>query len=263
MDWVRRNLAFFHPGLRTPRVIGRPGLESIPAMARWIVDKNPGRGLYFGYNRIEDGTFPGVRMVPYGLVEKGFLPGGEPPVLDEDLADAVWKGLRLRHMEAPKFPQDRRTRKRVIRDYGVFRNTLGIYEEGLGDALINLPSMKKRKEALGHYERSYRSFKWTEAWDPKNAEYACNLGNACVHLNREEKALDWYRQSYSLDPKYKDAYLNAAVVCLRMEKNGEARSFFTKVLDLDPENAEARRGMEVLGAGPPLPVKIRAVEGTP
>ncbi len=249
MEWVRANLARFHPGLKVPRTTQPMGNEAVSPLAKWMIDKNPDRELYFSYNRYKDGPLPEIKMVLYGVTGKGFLPG-EKLVLDEARSDAVWNALRLRHMVEAGFVMDDQTRNFIYKDYGVFRNSLGTFYEDKGDdAKAQLTSHSKAADLLTleqDYERSLNCFQWAQKWDPQNAQYAYNLGNACYHVGRVNDALAWYEKAAQLDPQYIVAYFNWAVVALQTGNNALAGKLFEKVLKLQPDHAEAKRGLDYL-----------------
>lgn len=249
MDWVRRNIALFHPGIRIPRTSQPVGLESIPPMAKWIVDQNPYRDLYFSYNDTSNGLFPGMKTVPEGLTCKGYLEGQEP-VLDEKRTDFIWENLRLRHMKDPEFPVDDRTQSLIVRDYAVFRNSLGIYYEDLGDdakAKITPHSVAADLLRMDHdYEECMAQFSWAALWDPENAQFNFNLGNAKVHLGRLVDAMACYGKATQLNPAYANAYFNWAVTALQSGDKAKARELFGKVLELQPGNAQAQQGLDAL-----------------
>jgi hypothetical protein len=249
MEWVRQTLARFHPGLKVPHTTQPMGKEAIPSLAKWMVDQNRDRELYFSYNKIEDGSLPGTQMVLYGVTGKGFLPG-EKPVLDEARADYIWSVLRLRHLGEPGFEMDGQTRDFIYNDYGVFRNSLGTFYEDMGDdAKAQLTAHSKAADLLAigqDYGKSLDSFQWAEQWDPGNAQYAYNLGNACYHVGRVSDALAWYEKATQLNPQYTIAYFNWAVVALQTGDYAKAGKLFEKVLKLQPDHAEARRGLDFL-----------------
>jgi hypothetical protein len=249
MDWAREELAMSHPGLKVPHVDHPLGLESIPSIAKWMVDKNKDRELYFSYNKIEDGSLPGTQIVPYGITGKGFSPG-EKPFLDGARADEVWNVLRLRNLGEAGFPMDPLTRNYIYRDYGIFRNSLGTFYEDMGDdAKSRLTPRSKAGDIMAiqeDYGKSLESFQWAEEWDPENAQYAYNTGNACYHVGRVNDALGWYEKATRLNPQYTVAYFNWAVVALQMGDYSKAGQLFERVLALQPDHAEAKRGLDFL-----------------
>ena len=250
MDWVRKNLALYHHfGIRVPRTSERVGLESIPPMAKWIVDQNPYRDLYFSYNDTANGLFPGMKAVPEGLASKGFLEGQEP-VLDEPRVDFIWDHLRLRHMQDASFPADERTENLIVRDYAVFRNSLGVYYEDLGDdAKAKISPRSKAADLLQmdhYYEKCLAQFAWAALWDPQDPQFNFNLGNANVHLGRLVEAMAFYEKATQLNPKYASAYFNWAVTALQSGNQTKARELFGKVLEIQPGNAQAQQGLETL-----------------
>lgn len=250
MEWIRQNTALYHAGLRVPKTSHPVGLESIPIMAKWIVDQNPFREIYLSYNDPADMTFPGMKIVPYGLVSKGFG-AGQAPVLEDARADFIWDNLRLRHLHDTEFPVDDRTQSLIVRDYAVFRNSLGVYYEDLGDtvkAAINPHS--KAADLLQmdrYYDRCLAEFKWAYEWAPKDAQFNFNLGNAYVHLGRLQDAMKFYDKATRLNPRYANAYFNWAVVTLQTGDRAKAKELFGKTLEIDANNAQAKQGLEMLG----------------
>ncbi|SRR5579871_1699076 len=249
MEWIRQNTALYHSGLKVPKTSHPVGLESIPTMAKWIVDQNPFREVYLSYNDPNDTTFPGMKMIPYGLGGKGFW-GGQEPVLDEAKANFIWDGLRLRHLRDKEFPVDGRTQSLIVRDYAVFRNSLGVYYEDLGDrdkAAINPHS--KAADLLQmdrYYDKCLEEFKWAAEWAPQDAQFHFNLGNAYVHLGRLQDAMVCYEKATGLNPRYTNAYFNWAVITLQSGDRPKAKELFGKVLETDPANAQAKRGLDML-----------------
>jgi hypothetical protein len=249
MEWVRWNLAQFHPGLKVPRTTQRMGLEAVPALAQWIVDKNRDRELYFSYNKIEDGSLPGTQIVPYGLAGKGFPPG-EAPNLDEARASYFWEVMRLRHFGDPRVPVNARTYELTGRDYGVFRNSLGVYYEDLGDAAHDQITPRSKAGDLlkveHYYEKSFEHFLWSQQWEPENAQYAYNLGNAYFHKGQISESVIWYEKATQLNPRYTIAYFNWGVANLQTGMYAKAGQLFEKVLELQPDYGEAKRGLDFL-----------------
>jgi Tetratricopeptide repeat len=247
MDWIRKNLAQIHPGLKVPFTPKPVGNEAIIPMAQWLVDKNPSRELYFSYNKVEDGTLPGIKLVPYGLVTKGFLKGTEPS-LEEARSDYFWKVMRLRNMGDPKLPIDPHTRELMVRDYGIFRNSLGVYYEDLGDDLKAKPAAKSTAmdllNAQHDYEKSRESFEWAQRWDPLDAQYAYNLGNSFYHVGRVGDSMVWYEKATQLNPQYNIAYFNWAVAAMAMGQYQKAGDLFKKVLELKPDYTQAQQGLD-------------------
>jgi len=249
MEWIRQNTAIYHPGLRVPKTSHPVGLESIPPMAKWIVDQNPFREIYLSYNDPNDATFPGMKTVPYGLGSKGFW-NGQEPVLDEARADFIWDVLRLRHLRDPSFPADDRTQSLIVRDYAVFRNSLGVYYEDLGDtAKAGMTPHSKAEDLLRmdhYYGKCLEEFSWAAQWAPRDPQFNFNLGNAYVHLGHFQDATACYDKATQLNPRYASAYFNWAVITLQSGDRVKAKELFGKVLEIDPNHAEAKRGLDML-----------------
>jgi len=247
MEWIRKNLAQLHPGLKVPFTPKSVGNEAIIPMTQWLVDKNPDRELYFSYNKVEDGTLPGIKLVPYGLVTKGFLKGKEPS-LEEARSDYFWKVMRLRNMGDPKLPIDSHTQELMVRDYGVFRNSLGVYYEDLGDDLKAKPTAKSTATDLlntqHYYEKSRESFEWAQRWDPLDLQYAYNLGNALFHVGHVGDSMVWYEKATQLNPQYSIAYFNWAVAAMGLAQYQKAGDLFKKALGLKPDYTQAQQGLD-------------------
>lgn len=253
MEWVRKTLVRTHPGLPIPFTAKPVGPEAIPSMVQWTVERNKDKPLYFSYNKIEDGTLAGTRMIPYGLVGEAFLPGREGG-LEELRADLLWRGMRLRHLKDERFPVDGRTERYMVGDYAVFRNALGVVYEDLGDDLKARRYIRADPEVLARiqydYQKSYEHFFWAAQWMPGDAQYAYNTGNALFHLDRLGDSMQWYEKAVKLKPDYTIAYFNWAVAALQTRSYLKAGQLFDKVLELKPDHVEARQGLEYLkGSG--------------
>jgi hypothetical protein len=249
MDWVRRNLALFHPGLKVPRTAQKVGVESIPTLAKWMVDQNKWRELYFSYNEGADNLLLGVKTLPYGLAEKGYFPEDQA-AFDEGKATLCWSSLRLRHMKDEKFPVDGRTLDLIVKDYSVYRNSLGIFYEDMGDdAKTKMNSHPKVEDFLkvqNDYQQSLESYQWAAEWDPEEPKYAFNQGNANYHVGKIDEAIACYGRAVRLNPKYTVAYENWAIVAFQTGRYSEAEGLFKKVLELKPDDAQAQQGLERL-----------------
>jgi tetratricopeptide (TPR) repeat protein len=224
------------------------GLEAVPALSQWILQKNPGRDLYVSFNKLEDNSLPGLKILPYGVVGRGLLFGSSES-LDERKADFVWDGLRLRHYGAG-FPMDERTHDLPYRDYAVFRNTLGLYYEDKADnakAALTAHSKPADVEAMqAAYAKSGEHYQWAQTWLPEDPQFNFNLGNACYHKGKLEDALKYYDQAIQSDPAYASAYSNAAIAALQLSHFGRAGDYFKKALELKPDDAQAQKGLDYL-----------------
>ena len=249
MEWIRQDLAFSHPGLKVPKTVGPVGNEAVAPLAQWMADQNPLRDLYLSFDNTKYGFLMGVKPVPYGLGEKGFRPG-EEPVLDEAKAYALWDGLRLRHLQDPRFTVDGKTQNRLLPDYGIWRNNLGVYDEDLGDEAAPKPGQPQRPEdflrSQYFYGECVKNFKWAAQWAPQNPQFAYNLGNAWYHIGHSSEAMDCFAKATQLNPRYTEAYFNWAATALNTGDYAKAKELFSKVLELDPNHAEAKRGLDVL-----------------
>ena len=249
MEWIRQNLAFSHPGLKVPRTAGPVGNEAVAPLAQWMADQNPLLELYLSFDNTKYGLLKDVQPIPYGLGEKGYRKG-EEPVLDEAKTYALWDGLRLRHLQDPHFPIDEQTQDRLLPDYAVWRNNLGVYDEDLGDEAAPKPGKPQRPEdflkSQYFYRECVKNFQWAVQWAPQNPQFAYNLGNAWYHIGHSSEAMDCFSKATQLNPRYTEAYFNWAVTALGAGDYAKAKELFGKVLELDPDHAEARRGLDYL-----------------
>ncbi len=247
MEWVRRNLALNHPGLQVPFSKNPVGVEAISTMSQWMVEHNKELELYFSFNQPDEGLMPGTKLVPYGLVTKVFLKEQEP-YLEDSRAEYIWGVLRFRHFQNSLFPYDSRTREQLVVNYGISRNSLGVYYEDLGDdakeKLSLHPKMQDLLAIQGDYEKSSDQFAWAQNWDPTDSKYAYNLGNSLFHLGRLNDSMEWYRKATTLDPNYPEAYYNWAVAAMDTNDYQTAGKLFQKTLELNPGYAEAKRGLD-------------------
>jgi tetratricopeptide (TPR) repeat protein len=213
------------------------------------VERNPKVPLFLSYPTSGEGMLPGLRSLPLGVSAKAFRPG-EALFLDEGLSDGTWENLRLRHLQDRRDPVDARTARTIVREYGVFRNSLGVHYEGLGDDLRSrVTSRSKPQELLAasaQYERSHRHFLWAQEWAPDVPEHPFNVGNALYNLGRMAEAIPWYEKALALKPDYLDAHFNAGVAAYRTGQYRRARDFFEKVLSLNPDHTQARHGVDYI-----------------
>jgi len=247
MDWVRERLRKDHPGLHLPLTNDRFGAEAAPALARWILDKNPTLPHWVGFIPGLDGMLPNLKVLPYGVCAKA-LGEGEAPFLDEGLSDKVWRGMRLRNLQ--EVPLDDRTRTRVTREYGVYRNLLGLHYEKVGDDLRTQITPRSKPQDLltvsSNYERSYDHYLWATGWSPEVPEHPFNVGNALYNMGRVTESIAWYEKAAALRTDYKDAWFNAGVAAYQSGSYRKARESFEKVLALDPDHAQARHGVDYI-----------------
>lgn len=249
MDWVRKNLYDFHPGMKIPYSLKPLGIDSIPFLMQWTAGQNRNRELYFSYNKIDDGNMPGTKTVPYGVVMRGFLPGNDP-VWDEARAVDCWDKMRLRHLEDRGYSVDSRTDVVMGREYLVFRNTMGIVYEDRGDAAKAKLTSGSTGTALSRiqmdYQKSLDQFAWAAERDRENPEYAYNVGNALYHSDRLSESLAWYEKATGLDPRYTQAYFNWAVAEYQLGQYKKAGPLFEKVLELKPDYPEAKNALDYM-----------------
>ncbi len=247
MEWIRQNLALFHPGLQVPFTKNPVGNEAISGMANWMAEKNSELELYFSFNQPDEGLMPGTKLVPYGLAAKVFWKD-QKPFLNYSRAEYLWNVLRLRYLHDPAFPFDKRTREQLIVNYGISRNSLGVYYEDLGDdakeKLSSHPKMQDLLTIQSAYEKSADHFSWVRNWDPSDSKYAYNLGNSFFHLGRLNDAMECYRTATTLESDYPEAYYNWAVAAMDNGDYPLAGKLFQKALELNPGYAEAKRGLD-------------------
>lgn len=244
MRWVREVLKRMHPWLRVPfpeEQVPFVGAESIGPMTRFLFYANPGPGKYFSYNKITDGSFPEVRLVPDGLAYRGALvPEGAPsPPVDRGRVMGLWSSMRLRNLADHGASQDERTRKYMLKDYSVIRNGLGVYYEDQADALKAASAKAGRpvpaEELERLYQGCYENFLWSSEWFPDDHEYAFNVGNALFNLGHIAESTRWYEKAVKLEPRFVNAYFNWGVAEYQMAQYQKAGGLFEQVLARDAE----------------------------
>jgi len=247
MDWVRKGLQKDHPTLKLPNPQDRWGAEMAPAIARWVLDKNESLSPWVGFIPSSGGMLPDLQVLPYGVCAR-VLGQGESDPLEEGLSERAWAGMRLRNFVGA--PLDERTRSSVAREYGVYRNLLGLHYEKEGDdrrAKITPRSQPSDLlAASASYGRSYDHYLWAAEWSPEVPEHPFNVGNALYNLGRGMESIPWYEKAAALRPDYKDAWFNAGVAAYQNGRYRKARECFEKVLALDPDHAQARHGVDYI-----------------
>ncbi|HUO58679.1 MAG TPA: DUF2723 domain-containing protein [bacterium] len=243
MDWVRRKLFEAHPFMKVPKTEKTLGAEAVAPLMNWTARQNTDRDLYFSYNPGPEGRMTDTRVVPYGIVMRGFLPGAEP-VWNEAWNDRLWDQMRLRNLGDQAFSVDERTNRMAVANYAAFRNQVGTFYEDEGDdwkAKEGPPSKYAGiSPSQAAYLKSHQQYLMAQQWDPANALYLCNLGNSLFRMGRLREAVDWYQKSVDQDPQYVPALFNYAVTQYQLKNYQEAGKLFERVLDLRPDYKEAK-----------------------
>lgn len=249
LDWIRESLARTHRGMHIPMTRQRVGLESIPTLTRWIIDKNQDRPLYLSYDQPDPQTLLGAQLSPYGLVQQVTF-SAQPPSLDEARAFYLWDHMRLRNLKGDGAPIDSRTQSRLVNDYANHRDSLGLYYENAGDDLTAQSKTKRRAEYLleaqDAYAKSYDQYFWAFDWCPTEPEYAYNVGNALVHMGRVREAVKYYDQALKINPRYTDAYFNESVADFQLSQFQKAGDCLKEVLELNPDYPRAQANLDYL-----------------
>ncbi len=248
MDWIRRDLAKSHPDLHVPLTDERLGLESIPTLMSWMAEKNTDHPFYLSFEDLDPRILPGAALAPEGIVNRVNREGPVSLLTDAQQMEA-WNRLRLRN-RPPENPVDERTALFFFSNYAFKRNALGLTAENQGD---DFRAQAKDKKAAAYYlkaqeayGRAFRDYAWAQEWYPLEPKYAYNVGNALVHLGRNQEALDYYQKAWDLNPRYKEAYFNAAIAAFYLGQTQRAGGYFSRVLALDPNYPQARSNLDYL-----------------
>ncbi|MGH7738903.1 MAG: tetratricopeptide repeat protein, partial [bacterium] len=248
MGWIRETLARTHHDLHVPETSQRMGLESIPPLMKWMVDKNTDRPLYLSFASIDPKIISGAPILDEGLVERVARDKNDLPLTDAQ-QENLWSLSRFRHWRDGE-PVDGRTALFFAGDYALHRNAEGLSAEAKGDQWLAeakgknqardyLKSQAAYGQALGDYLAALE-------WYPLEPKYAYNMGNALVELGRNQEALDDYAKAWTLNPRYAEAYFNAAVATSRLGQNQRAGDYFAKVLALQPGYPRAQENLDYL-----------------
>jgi len=81
------------------------------------------------------------------------------------------------------------------------------------------------------------------AADAEDAEAACGLGNALVHLGRANDAAAWYRDALRVRPDYPAALSTLGCILVDRGSTDEARRLLDRAIALRPASAEAYVGL--------------------
>jgi hypothetical protein len=248
MDWIREDLARAHRDFHIPITEQRIGLESIPTLMRWMADKNTDHPFYLSFDRVDPQILPGATLVPEGLVNRVDREGRGSAFSEEQQMD-LWNRLRLRNAGG-QYPVDARTALFFFNNYAAKRNALGLDAENEGDDLMakakNKVNARDYLKAQQAYGVAYQDYAWAQEWYPLEPKYAYNVGNALVHLGRDQEALDYYAKAWSLDPKDAEAYFNASVAAFHLGQTQRAGGYLSRVLALNPTYPQARENLDYL-----------------
>jgi tetratricopeptide (TPR) repeat protein len=161
----------------------------------------------------------------------------------------LWNRLRLRNAGG-KYPVGARTALFFFNNYAAKRNALGLDAENQGDALMakvkNKVNARDYLKAQQAYGLAYQDYAWAQEWYPLEPKYAYNVGNALVHLGRDQEALDYYAKAWNLEPKDAEAYFNASVAAFHLGQTQRAGGYLSRVLALNPDYPQARENLDYL-----------------
>ena len=116
----------------------------------------------------------------------------------------------------------------------------------ISSARLKYPPASNYLKAQESYGRAFRDYAWAQEWYPLEPKYDYNVGNALVHLGRNQEALDYYAKAWDLNPRYKEAYFNAAIAAFYLGQTQRAGGYFSRVLALDPHYPQAQSNLDYL-----------------
>jgi tetratricopeptide (TPR) repeat protein len=227
MDWVREDLARWHPDLRQPQMSGPIGAESVPRLTEAYLALNQHRPLYAAFNKL-DPPLPGWRLQSEGQVWH-VLPESEPSGGAPARAAALQRLSAGRLRGFTQRPLDERTLSLIVGDRAVSYNSLGVEAEESAPA-----------EALAYYALA-------ERMHPESPDYAFNQGNALYALGRRPEALAAFVRSVAVDPHYVNGWYNLGVTSYQMGQIAQAKHAFGQASALAPERQDLRQLLQQLG----------------
>jgi Flp pilus assembly protein TadD len=104
----------------------------------------------------------------------------------------------------------------------------------------------------GQAQQAIPSFKKAIARDPEFPGLHYNLGNAYMHLNQFDNAIDEYQLAIDQGgPQVWKAMNNLGLAYVKIGRPDLAIDEFKRVLQMDPQNESARNNLQILSAGVP------------
>lgn len=232
MDWYRMFLARTQPGLKVPYPLHEKGKEYISGhLFQWMVEQNPSHRLFFTFPDLSADGLEQVQLVPNGLTQEGFLPS-EKALFDEARAEALWRGMRLRHFQKPDDSVDDVSWNYFLKDYGMARLWMAAWyqkEAARGWGLMTPPGAYVPKAFASFYEKALPHLLWVEAWDPENPQNDLNVGFNYLQMGEGNKASEWMERAIAVDPKNADSYYDAGIAAYQSGDSGKAMVFFQKL----------------------------------
>jgi tetratricopeptide (TPR) repeat protein len=250
MDWYRIDLARAQPGLKVPYPLHEKGKEYISGdLIKWMVDQNPGRRYFFTYPDLKADGLGEMRLAPNGLTQEGYLPPAQPRE-DPARAERLWEDMRLRHFREPDDSVDEVSWDDFLKDYAMARLWMAIPLLKRARDLTSPPGHKASALDLSKAKTLYREclphLFWAQAWDPRNAAYAADVGIDFLHMGDPGKAGDWFSKAALIQPGYADAYYYGGVAAFQEGDKDKAGKLFQKALEVDPHHVQAAQALEAL-----------------
>jgi tetratricopeptide (TPR) repeat protein len=104
----------------------------------------------------------------------------------------------------------------------------------------------KRYSALLQMKDWQGLLDWCRKWTKSEPEYATawfSLGNASSDLNRNDDAIDAYRQALRINPEHVEAWYNLGNAYSRLNRNDDAIEAYRQALHINPKYATAWFGL--------------------
>ncbi|MDV6234462.1 tetratricopeptide repeat protein [Leptospira ellisii] len=85
---------------------------------------------------------------------------------------------------------------------------------------------------LGDYEKAEEYFKEAHRLNPKEPNYANNVGVTLIPRNRFEQAIVYFSKAVEIDPNFQRGYFNLGVAYQNLQKNAEALRYYEKAVSI-------------------------------
>ena len=249
MDWYRMYLAKTHPDLKVPYPFHEKGKEYISGhIFQWMVEQNSGHRLFFTYPDLSPDGLVQVQLVPNGLTQEGFLPPAKWD-FNEPRAEGLWRDMRLRHFAKPDDSVDEVSWDYFLKDYGMARMWMMdwyMLMAHVGPTRSQAPPYSLSPKMRALYEKALSHLLWVQSWEPRDPDFAINLGLCYLNVREGKKAMEWIAKAAQIDPKDADAYFYGGVTAYQMGDQTKARELFQKTLELDPHHPKALQALQAL-----------------
>jgi Flp pilus assembly protein TadD len=98
----------------------------------------------------------------------------------------------------------------------------------------------------GHCDSALKRYVQARELQPEDFRIYNGLGEACLHIGKDQQALTFFKRALDLNPFSADAYNNMGVLLLRAGRTEEAKSCFVKSLAIIPDHPDTLSNLEAL-----------------